>query len=405
MLSHAGHSFNSYAIQYYLVHGSLHMFLHLGWGGVYMNPQESAAMVRDCFSMADQVVTAAQNVGIFRPDEHLTVVGSDFYGSYWMPPGKSRRGEASGDKGPLQVLTQTLHWLTRRQTKMQRKVSKIDPKLNLGLHELANSEAESSFRFQLRYAKQQIKDILDNLDNLVENTIKKSPVRPKQKGFKLCRRSDPTRKLTREEDRWERAIHEKWGPEGSGEFVSVCKRIQTYQTPLRNSKKYDKCWGSIDLLGIGKNWRPVPIELKKAVTYDSPLKMVVEVAAYGFAIIEAWPNLKDEWVKASRRFVESPAEFPPKLERLTLLGAAPDEYWNRYLGRRPETKAGKFPTQAWPCFWHLVDRLKPWFDIHFVALDGALKHRVKLPTITGARELDLQSLTMKLAADTPDSPH
>jgi hypothetical protein len=126
VLSHAGHSFNSYAIQYYLVHGSLHMSLHLGWGGVYMDPQESAAKVRDCFSMADQVVTAAQNVGMFQPDERLTVVGSDFYGSYWLPPGKSRRGEASGDKGPLQVLTQTLHWLTRRQ-RCREKLAKLIP--------------------------------------------------------------------------------------------------------------------------------------------------------------------------------------------------------------------------------------------------------------------------------------
>jgi hypothetical protein len=151
VLSHSGHGVNSYAIQYYLVHGSLRMFLHLGWGGVYMNPQESAAKVRDCFSMADQVVTAAQNVGMFQPDEHLTVVGSDFYGSYWMPPGKSRRGEDSGDKGPLQVLTQTLHWLTRRQTKMQRKVSKIDPQL--GLHEFAKSREGDSSSLTIPFTK------------------------------------------------------------------------------------------------------------------------------------------------------------------------------------------------------------------------------------------------------------
>jgi hypothetical protein len=35
LLSHSGHGISSYAIQYYLVHGHLRMFLHLGWGGAY----------------------------------------------------------------------------------------------------------------------------------------------------------------------------------------------------------------------------------------------------------------------------------------------------------------------------------------------------------------------------------
>src|SRR5208282_5696458 len=81
VLSHSGHGVNSYAIQYYLVHGSLRMFLHLGWGGVYMNAEESAATVRDCFSMADQIASLAQTAGLFQAGERLTIVGSDFYGS------------------------------------------------------------------------------------------------------------------------------------------------------------------------------------------------------------------------------------------------------------------------------------------------------------------------------------
>jgi len=400
VLSHSGHSFNSYAIQYYLVHGSLHMFLHLGWGGVYMNPQESAAKVRDCFSMADQVVTAAQNVGMFQPDEHLTVVGSDFYGSYWMPPGKSRRGEASGDKGPLQVLTQTLHWLTRRQTKMQRKVSKIDPKLNLGLHELAKSEVEGSLRFQLRYAEQQIKDILKNLDNLVDNTIRKAPVRGGD--FCLNRVTDP--ELAHEEDKWEREMYGKWGPgaKDPGEYVSVCRRIQTYQYPLPASRK-DRGWGDIDLLGIGPDFLPVPNELKSHESGDSPLRMVVEVAAYGFAIREVWPKLKDHWIKAVSWFGGSPSQFPAILDRVTLVGVAPKEYWLRCLGQLPGTNQGKFPCGAWPPFWELVDALGKWFVIHFVALQGTGNDENGRPKITGAQILDLRSLTLNSTADPSDS--
>jgi hypothetical protein len=74
VLSHSGHGVNSYAIQYYLVQGSLRMFLHLGWGGVYMDRGEAEATIRDCFSMADQVVPAAQSVGSFQPGERLMVV-------------------------------------------------------------------------------------------------------------------------------------------------------------------------------------------------------------------------------------------------------------------------------------------------------------------------------------------
>ncbi len=113
VLSHSGHGVNSYAIQYYLVQGSLRMFLHLGWGGVYMDPGETAVTIRDCFSMTDQIASLAQTAGLLQAGERLTIVASDFYGSYWIPPGESRRGEVNGREGPLKVLTEVLDWLTK----------------------------------------------------------------------------------------------------------------------------------------------------------------------------------------------------------------------------------------------------------------------------------------------------
>jgi len=117
VLSHSGHGVNSYAIQYYLVQGHLRMFLHLGWGGAYMDKKEDAATIRDCFSIADQVVRAAQSVEGFHAGEHLTVVGSDFYGSYWLRPAETRPGkdpdrQGSRDVKPQEVLTGALGWLT-----------------------------------------------------------------------------------------------------------------------------------------------------------------------------------------------------------------------------------------------------------------------------------------------------
>jgi hypothetical protein len=173
-------------------------------------------------------------------------------------------------------------------------VRTIDRRPNMGLHEHGNPEKEhDSFGFQLAFAKQQTEDILKNLDNLVKNTIEKAPMR--EGNFCLDRVTEEP-KLTHEEDKWERAMFKKWGPNGSGEFVSICKRIQTYQYPLQNSFK-DKHWGKIDLLGIGTDFLPVPIELKKRKPVESPLRMLVEVAAYGFAIRKVWPKLRGDWLR------------------------------------------------------------------------------------------------------------
>ena len=271
---------------------------------------------------------------------------------------------------------------------MPSKVRKIGPSRGLGLHELANSgegraRPDGSFRFQLKFAKEQTEDILLKLDNLVKNTIHKAPER--KKDFCLNRKTNLP--LTHEEDKWERAMYLKWGPEGSGEYVSVCKHLQTYQYPLQASFK-DRWWGKIDLLGIGTDFLPVPNELKGSESGDSPLRMVVEVAAYGFAIRKVWPNLKDCWVKAVRRFEGSPSQFPATLDKVTLVGVAPEKYWCRCLGQLPGTKAGAFPSEAWPPFWELVDAFGKWFNIKFVAIEG------RLPTITGARVLELRSLTL-----------
>lgn len=115
VLAHSGHGVNSYAIQYYLVQRPLRTFLHLGWGGVYMSVTESAAAIRECFSMTDQIVVAAHRAGRLEPGGRLMIVGSDFYGSYWVRPEESGKGEGSGRRGPLEVLTEALDWLMERQ--------------------------------------------------------------------------------------------------------------------------------------------------------------------------------------------------------------------------------------------------------------------------------------------------
>jgi hypothetical protein len=111
VLAHSGHGVNSYAIQYYLVQNLLRMFLHLGWGGVYMDSTEATATVRDCFAMADKLVLAIQHSKKITDRERLLVVGSDFYGSYWRGPGKSGVSEEPNSTRPLPVLTEAYRWL------------------------------------------------------------------------------------------------------------------------------------------------------------------------------------------------------------------------------------------------------------------------------------------------------
>jgi len=118
VLAHSGHGVNSYAIQYYLVQGSLRMLLHLGWGGVYSDAKADAAKILDCFLMADKIVDGCQKAGELLDGQPLTVVGSDFYGSYWLAPAESRRnGEHDSAERerirPRETLTQVLGWLTR----------------------------------------------------------------------------------------------------------------------------------------------------------------------------------------------------------------------------------------------------------------------------------------------------
>jgi len=135
ILCHDGHGVNSYAIHYYLVRGSLRLFLQLGWGGVHMDEKEDAAHIRDCFSMADRLVAASQKTGMFQAGERMLVVASDFGGSYFLPPGKTRRDlkapkprkakdgtkdrpvapERHRSVGSKEVLTEALGWLISRQ--------------------------------------------------------------------------------------------------------------------------------------------------------------------------------------------------------------------------------------------------------------------------------------------------
>lgn len=115
VLAHSGHGVKSYAIQYCFVQGPLRIFLHLGWDGAYMNSEETAAMIRGCFSMADRIVMTVQGGAKLKTGGRLLVVGSDFYWSYWLRPGEGLQGEGSDCKQLLDALTEAHEWLEKSQ--------------------------------------------------------------------------------------------------------------------------------------------------------------------------------------------------------------------------------------------------------------------------------------------------
>ena len=113
VLCHSGRGMY-YAIQYYIVHGALAMFLFLSWGKPYHDTMENWFTIQGSFLMADKIVQAAQTTWRLQAGDRLTVVGSDYYiESYWSPAGESPREEVSGVRGLWQVLDEVYRWLTR----------------------------------------------------------------------------------------------------------------------------------------------------------------------------------------------------------------------------------------------------------------------------------------------------
>jgi len=101
ILAHSGHGANSYAIQYYIVFEGLRMFLHLGWGGVYMDAKAATSQIAKCFSLADQIVLRAPKR--LAANERLMIVVSDLYGSYWLKPDQKLWQKGIFDESPEDV--------------------------------------------------------------------------------------------------------------------------------------------------------------------------------------------------------------------------------------------------------------------------------------------------------------
>lgn len=120
LLAHAGHGINSYAIHYYLVRGSLQLFLQVGWGGVYMDKLATTADVNKCFRTAHELIQAVEMAvqrGRLQSHDRLTVVAADFHERYWVVTRGKKHDKGNAEacrertKGdPYEVVAKALSW-------------------------------------------------------------------------------------------------------------------------------------------------------------------------------------------------------------------------------------------------------------------------------------------------------
>ncbi|WP_254511372.1 hypothetical protein [Anatilimnocola floriformis] len=218
----------------------------------------------------------------------------------------------------------------------------IDP--NLGLHQLCKA-------FQKTYQQAQADAVCLNLDRLIENTIRLAPVR--REPYPL--RRSLGRIVQGPESLIEEAMWRHWHPrEGCQSVPGAWHRIVSYQVMLRDTN-LDQSWGEIDLLGVSPQAMPVVIEIKQGKNPETPLRMVVEAAAYGVAMMKAWSVFGPQWAKVVHEKYGLDLEPSPQLKCCPLVCAAPETYWAEWLGNNP--RAATVTPGAWVAVRKLIAAL------------------------------------------------
>jgi len=212
---------------------------------------------------------------------------------------------------------------------------------------------------KLRYIEEQCQELHDNLEVHIKLTEDRAPSR--RDDFKLER--PDARQWRRGEAELERGIWEEFNlkvPTSRKFFPDVCNRVVSYQVPLRSRKKdddkgkFNKNWGKIDLVGIDDNSHPTVIEIKKDDSTEPPSRMLTEAVAYGIVLRRLWnlpeSHFQAEWAKAIKK------EKVPDLRKITLILMAPEQYWNRCMGKAGNR--GKVNNEGWISFKKLVNKLE-----------------------------------------------
>lgn len=238
-----------------------------------------------------------------------------------------------------------------------RNINSQDPLLGLsanhGLHVLKDKWIQKS------YMGAQCGHLADNLGLAIQSTITPHRI----EGFRLDRGPrDPANR----EHRWEQSVWKAWSSLNATRVQGCWYRIVAYQVPLKDGKS--RGWGHIDLLGISQDGLPVIIELKKdpksrtrqrTEASETPLRIILEAAAYGVALRRNWDLFRPEFVSHLQCIgidAKIIRKVPQQLPTVRLVAAAPAGFWIDWL---PVTPKGLAVSQeTWKEFQRFLVKLQ-----------------------------------------------
>ena len=252
--------------------------------------------------------------------------------------------------------------------------SKFDGEPNDGLHVLKDKWC------QKRYFGEQSKILCDQFDVAFKATQEGAPKR--SQGYALGRSATVEIDKTERERRWERAVFERWRSSGLSPVKNCWDRIVAFQIPLFDQQEKGG-WGYIDLLGIlGRDVCVVELKKEPATkrsggtdSSESPLRMVLEAAAYAIALRVNWQQFREELVAhmlTLGKDASSCGNLPEDAPSIRLVGAAPAAYWIDWL---PVTKKGsEVAPDDWRCFQTLLEKFKDaCMPVSFVSISGDIE--------------------------------
>ena len=218
--------------------------------------------------------------------------------------------------------------------------------------------------------------LAENLDAAIRATENNVQIRPGN--FQLDRPITEVAGDDSEERRLEAAMMARWNQPEMWQIPRGWNRLVAFQTPLFARQDRGQ-WGYIDLVGVNGNGVPVVVELKKSPgaeldgktqSSETPLRMVLEAAAYAISLRLNWANFRAEWIaRLSQLCVPEQmiAGVPEQLNLVPLVAAAPASFWVDWL---PYTAKGQ-EVQEWRGFRSLLAGLQARsLPVAFVSISG-----------------------------------
>jgi hypothetical protein len=244
-------------------------------------------------------------------------------------------------------------------------------KTSVGLHKLKDKcRQKSDMGVQSDWLAKNLAAVIAATENAVVG----------RKDYRLSRLPPPAIDKSEKERIWERAVYEKWsGNEDASSVANCWKRVIAFQVPLFGQASKNS-WGYIDLLGYSGSGTPVVIELKKEPatkqgrtnSSETPLRMVVEAAAYAVALRANWDTFRDEYRDCLvDRYGVDKKRIPKQLQKIQLVGAAPASFWMDWLPVTGKGCSDPLNGKTWKSFSTLLKKLEQnGFPVSFVSLSG-----------------------------------